>query len=92
MCSHFSFNLATKYCPAARFTRKGESREEGELRDVEESDVFAYVQTPSIACVVIAWQDNQPYDPVPTRQWLAHGAAYLVCAGARNSHGISTEL
>ena len=90
--SHFSFNLETKYCPAARFTRNGESREEGEPRDVEESAVLAYVQTPSNACVPIAWQDNQPYNSGTTRQWPAYGAASLVCAVARNSHGISTEL
>ena len=92
VCSHASFGLATKYRPHARFPRSGESREEGEPRDLEESAVYAYVQTLSNACVAIAWQDNQPYDSVPTRQWLAHGAAYLVCAAARNSRGISAGL
>ncbi|KAH9242293.1 hypothetical protein K456DRAFT_1879274 [Colletotrichum gloeosporioides 23] len=54
------------------------------------SAVFAYLQTLSNACVAVAWQDGQPYDFVPTRKWLAHGAKYLTCAV--QAEGVSKKL
>ncbi|KAK3307765.1 heterokaryon incompatibility protein-domain-containing protein [Chaetomium strumarium] len=70
----------------------GHDEEERESGENINSLVFAYLQTLSNACVAVAWQDGgQPYASVPKRQWLSHGAAYLVRASGR-SCAVSEEL
>lgn len=91
VCGHTNFDMETKYHPAASLCRGG-----GDVTQAaeDESAIFAYVQTLSNACVAVAWQDNHPYPSIPKRQWLAHGAAYLVHAtdGASSNSRISKEL
>ncbi|KAF4835627.1 Heterokaryon incompatibility protein 6, OR allele [Colletotrichum tropicale] len=56
----------------------------------EEREKAGTVETLGNACVAVAWQDGQPYDSVPARRWLAHGANYLTCAV--QAGGVSKNL
>lgn len=62
ICGHHSFNLTERYVNG-------------------DSAALAYTQTLSSGCVAIWWawdaENRLPYDQVPEREWLAHGAAYL---------------
>lgn len=93
VCSQSDFDLAARYLPLCGYGSIGEG-ESGNSRcqkEIEEgSAVFAYLQTLSNACVAVAWQGGQPYDSVPTRKWLAHGAKYLTCAV--QAGGVSKKL
>ncbi|KAJ4413819.1 hypothetical protein N0V82_008313 [Gnomoniopsis sp. IMI 355080] len=95
VCGYSDFNLADRYLagPFAQASR-GENPAPGGLREarIEESAVFAYLQTLSNECLGIVWQEGQPYESIPKKQWLAHGAAYLASAAATMSLGVSEEL
>ena len=62
ICGHTGFNLTERYVNGDAAT-------------------LAYTQTLSSGCVAIWWawdeETRLPYDQVPDREWLAHGAAYL---------------
>lgn len=93
VCGYSDFNLANRYRVSGQIPRGEEFISCGLPEShIEESAVFAYLQTLSNACLSIAWQDSQPYQSIPKRQWLAHGAAYLVRAAATMSLGVSDEL
>jgi hypothetical protein len=62
ICGHSAFDLSKLYVNGDAAT-------------------LAYTQTLSSGCVAIWWawdeETRLPYDQVPDREWLAHGAAYL---------------
>ena len=57
-----------------------------------ESALFAFAQTLSNACVATSWQEHRPYDSVPTTEWLAHAAAYLVKMLGHQDGAISQDV
>ncbi|KAK2728188.1 het domain-containing protein [Colletotrichum kahawae] len=93
VCGQSDFDVAARYLTLCGHSSPGEG-ESGHDRDEQEieegSAVFAYLQTLSNACVAVAWQDGQPYDSVPARKWLAHGAKYL--SHVVQSCGVSRKL
>ncbi|KAL3296054.1 Het domain-containing protein [Colletotrichum asianum] len=93
VCGQSDFDFAARYLPLCGYGSRGEGESRngrGEKEIEEGSAVFAYLQTLGNACVAVAWQDGQPYDSVPARRWLAHGANYLTCAV--QAGGVSKNL
>ncbi|KAH0424699.1 hypothetical protein CcaCcLH18_11421 [Colletotrichum camelliae] len=93
VCGQSDFDVAARYLPFCGHCSPGEGEsghDRGAKETSEDSAVFAYLQTLSNACVAVAWQDGQPYDSVPARKWLAHGAKYL--SHVVQSCGVSRKL